>query len=281
MKHSSSNYKKQNIMIKKIFIFTLLATTLFSCRRSVRDEDRDTKAAEDFALADVAYNDISNLLTEVMESESGLRAASLNLGCATVTVDTLAFPMTVTIDFGTTNCVGGDGRSRRGIINATFTGKYRDSLTVITITPNNYYLNDHKIEGTKVVTNKGHNSNGNLWYTVVITNAVITAPDGSWNVSFNSNRTREWIAGEPTAVLSDDVYEISGTMDGYSRTGNHFTASTTTPVRFELSCAWIVSGIIVVAPDNVSPRTINFGSGTCDNDATVEVNGNTYDVEMN
>jgi len=259
-------------------IFALFSS---SCRRSVRDEDRDTKAAQDFALADIAFNDVSNLLTEVMENESGLRATNLNLGCATITVDTLAFPMTVTIDFGASNCLGGDGRNRRGIINATFTGKYRDSLSVITITTNNYYLNDHKIEGTKVVTNKGHNSDGNLWYTVVITNAMITAPDGTWNVTFNSNRTREWIGGESTAILSDDVYEISGTMDGTSRTGNHFTASTTTPLRVELSCAWIVSGVINLTPDNVSPRVIDFGSGSCDNDATVTVNGNVYEVELN
>ncbi len=268
--------------MKPLFAFALvLALFNSSCRKSVRDEDRDTKAAQDFALADIAFNDVSNLLTEVMENESGLRATNLNLGCATVTVDTLAFPMTVTIDFGTNNCLGGDGRNRRGIINATFTGKYRDSLSVITITPSNYYLNDYKIEGTKVVTNKGHNSDGNLWYTVVITNAMITAVDGTWNITFDSNRAREWIDGESTAILSDDIYEISGTMDGVSRTGNHFVASTTTPVRIELSCAWMVSGVIEVTPDNVSPRIIDFGTGSCENAATVTVNGNTYNVELN
>lgn len=268
--------------MKQLLALTiLLALFSSSCRKSVRDEDNDTKAAQDFALADITFNDLSNLLTEVMENENGLRATNLNLGCATVTVDTLAFPMTVTIDFGTTNCLGGDGRNRRGIINATFTGKYRDSLTVVTITTNNYYLNDMKVEGTKVVTNKGHNADGNLWYTVVITNAVITAADGSWNITFDSNRTREWIEGESTALLSDDVYEISGTMDGVSRTGNHFTAATTTPLRVELDCAWVVSGVIEVTPDNVSTRIIDFGTTGCDNAATVTVNGNVYEVEMN
>ena len=153
--------------MKPLFAFALvLALFTSSCRKSVRDEDNDTKAAQDFALADITFNDVSNLLTEVMENESGLRATNLNLGCATVTVDTVAFPMTVSINFGSTNCLGGDGRNRRGIINATFTGKYRDSLSVLTITPSNYYLNDYKIEGTKVVTNKGHNANGNLWFKV-------------------------------------------------------------------------------------------------------------------
>lgn len=272
--------------MKPLFAFALIpiiiGIALFnsSCRKSVRDEDNDTKAAQDFALADIAFNDVSNLLTEVMENESGLRATNLNLGCATITVDTLAFPMTVNIDFGAANCLGGDGRNRRGIINATFTGKYRDSLSVITITLSNYYLNDYKIEGTKVVTNKGHNSDGNLWYTVVITNAMITAADGTWNITFNSNRTREWIDGESTAILSDDIYEISGTMDGVSRTGNHFIASTTTDVTVKLDCAWPVSGEIEVQPDNVSPRYINFGSGSCDNKAIISVNGADYEILM-
>lgn len=267
--------------MKKIFVFLLITTTIISCRRSVRDNDNDTRAAQDFALADIASNDIWSLVKEVMETEPGLRASSLNLGCATVTVDTLAFPMTVSIDFGTSNCLGGDGRNRRGIINATFTGKYRDSLSVITITTNNYYLNDYKIEGTKVVTNKGHNSDGNLWFTVVVSNAIITEPAGTWNIRFNSTRNRYWVAGESTAVLSDDEYDITGTMDGYSRTGNHFTASTTSALRIKLSCAWIVSGIIVVQPDNVAPRTIDFGTGNCDNDAKVTVNGYEFNVEMN
>ncbi len=258
----------------------ILSLISSSCRKSVRDEDKDTKAAEDMALADICFNDASNLLTEVMETEPGLRAANLNLACAVVTVDTLAFPMTVTIDFGTANCLCNDGRNRRGILYATFTGKYRDSLTVVTITPSNYYLNDYKIEGTKTVTNKGHNSDGNLWYTVAIDNAIITAPDGTWNVTFDSDRVREWIVGEGTAILSDDVYLISGNMDGTSRTGNHFYAESTTDVRIELSCSWPVSGVIEVTPDNVSPRIIDFGSGTCDNDATVSVNGYTFDVEM-
>lgn len=257
----------------------ILALITSSCRKSVRDEDKDTKAAQDFALADVCFNDFSNLLTEVMESESGLRSTNL-LSCATVTVDTLAFPMTVAIDFGT-GCTGSDNRTRSGIVYATFTGKYRDSLSVITITPsNNYYLEGRKIEGTKIITNKGHNSDGNLWFTVEVNNAVITDTSENWTITFDSDRIREWTEGEGTAILSDDVYEISGTMDGTSRTGNHFTASTTTPVTIKLNCAWAVSGVIEVQPDNVAPRIIDFGSGSCDNDATVSVNGYVIDVEM-
>lgn len=265
--------------MKNILILVLLLTLISSCRKSVRDEDRDTKAAEDFALADVCFNDFSNLLTEVISNESGLRSTNLLSG-ATVTVDTLAFPMTVSIDFGT-GVTGIDGRTRSGIINATFTGKYRDSLTVITITPNNYFLNGRKIEGTKIVTNKGHNTSGNLWYTVEINNAIITDTTENWTITFDSDRIREWISGEGTPVLTDDIYEISGTMDGTGRQGNHFTANTTTDVTIKLDCAWPVSGEIEIQPDNVSPRYINFGSGSCDNDATVSVNGYTFDVEMN
>jgi hypothetical protein len=43
----------------------------------------------------------------------------------------------------------------------------------------------------------------------------------------------------------------------------------------------MVSGIIEVTPDNVSPRLIDFGTGSCDNAATVTVNGNIYNVELN
>jgi hypothetical protein len=265
--------------MKHILVLALILALISSCRKSVRDEDRDTKSAQDFALADICFNDLSNLLTEVIANESGLRSTGL-LECATVTVDTLAFPMTVTIDFGTGCQSTYDGRTRSGIIYATFTGKYRDSLTVITITPDNYYLNGRKIEGTKIISNKGHNANGNLWYTIEINDAIITDYTENWTITFESDRIREWISGEGTSVLTDDLYEISGTMDGTGRTGNHFTATTTTDVTVKLDCAWAVSGVIEVQPDNVSPRIIDFGNGSCDNDATVTVNGFVIDVEM-
>jgi len=268
-------------MIKHLFYF-LLIVFIASCGKGDRDEDQSVTETTDNSLAEFAFNDVFAVTSEAALVTQGIRATSQTLACATISADTTVNPMILLVDFGTVNCTGADGRNRRGKIFATFTGKYRDSLTVITITPQDYYLNDYKVEGTKTVTNKGHNSSGNLWYTVVVQNAKITEPGGTWNVTWNSSRVREWIAGESTVTdFTDDVYLITGSANGVNRRGNSFTADITTALRVELSCNWIVSGTMTITPDNLNPRYVDFGSGSCDNDATVTVNGNVYDIEMN
>lgn len=267
--------------MKKLSFYAFLIILATACGKADRDEDQSVYESTDNALAELAFNDLFAIANEASLTTQGIRSTNLP-SCAMVTADTTANPMILLIDFGTVNCVCPDLRTRRGKIFCTFTGKYRDSLTVITITPQDYYLDDYKIEGTKTITNKGHNSSGNLWYTVNVQNAKITEPGGTWNVTWNSSRVREWIAGESTlTTFTDDVYLITGTANGVNRRGNAFSATITDALRIELICSWIVSGKMTISPDNLNPRYVDFGSGACDNDATVTVNGYVYNIEMN
>jgi hypothetical protein len=261
-------------LLKTLSILTVAVVLIAGCRRSDRDQDESTTASTDHTTAEALFNDVFAQVDEAAKNEVGIRSA-------TITADTTANPKTLTIDFGPTNCTGSDGRTRRGMIVATFTGYYRDSNTVVTITPVDYYVNDYKVEGTKTVTNKGTNTSGNLWYAIEVENAVITNPANSWTISWESSRTREWIAGEATATVWDDVYLIDGTASGVGRSGNSFEVEITTDLRVEIGCRWIVSGDLEVRPQNLTTRYVDYGSGTCDNDAVVTVNGHSFDIEMN
>jgi hypothetical protein len=178
------------------------------------------------------------------------------------------------IDFGTDDCTGVDGRIRKGKIHITYTGRYRESGSIITITPENYTVNGYQVNGTKVITNNGTNAQGHTNFTINV-NGSITAPGNAWSSQWNSTRTRTWIEGESTLTVWDDVYEITGTADGINRDGVHYSIAITNPLRAEIGCRWIVSGTMVLSPEDYDARTIDFGDGTCNNGFSVTVNGET------
>ena len=191
-----------------------------------------------------------------------------------LTLDMQAEPHTLLIDLGDENCTAADGVPRRGRLFVTFTGAYGDEGTVIVITPQDYYVNDHQVQGTKTVTNAGPNSDGQTHFTVSVS-GTITAPDGSWTSTHHYDRVRTWIEGEGSPNPFDDVYLISGGGGGVSRTGTPFELNISTPLRVEIGCPWIVSGAQDIVPEGGPTFHIDFGNG-CNNHGTVTVNGLTF-----
>ncbi len=255
--------------MKQSLLLSLLALTVVACRKeSDSPIDRDYTAAVDNDRAEVFFTDALKM------SDAAYKDGDLPCAVA-VTIDTVAVPHTMLIDFGTTNCTAADGRTRRGRLNVIFTGRYRDPGTVITITPEDYYVNDHRLQGVKTVTNAGLNEQGQPFFSVTV-NGTVTAPDGSWTSTHNYQRTRTWIEGAATLNWLDDVYLISGGGSGVNRNGVPFTVAITAPLRVELDCPWIVSGVLQIVPSNLAVRTVDYGSGTCDSQVTVTVNGTTY-----
>lgn len=258
-----------------------------SCRRDKNDEDKDTSSAADNALAEGTYNDVVNIadqastgsLSSYMTTENSSGERSLLSTCATVTIDTVATPHTITVDFGSSNCLCSDGRYRRGIINISFSGRYRDAGSTHTITFTNYYVNDNKVMGTKTVVNNGPNSSGNLTYSITVNGQIVKASGGG-TITWNSTRTREWIVGESTPAWNDDVYLITGSASGTSAGGTSFTLNITSALRKEIGCRHFVSGSFALTPSGKAVRYVDYGSGGCDNSATVTINGNTYNITL-
>jgi hypothetical protein len=260
--------------IQTFTLLTLTALSLAACRRNDEEApNNDLTSASDNAIAEALFSDALKQSDDAA-SDGGLRA--MLDGCVdTVIIDTNVMPHTLLIDFGSVNCTGLDGRTRRGSILVTFTGRYSDQGTVITITPQNYYVNDYGVQGTKTVTNMGADNNGNTYFNVNVA-GTITAPDGSWTSTHNATRVRTWIAGEGTNTPFDDVYLITGTGNGVNRNGLAYTLTITQALRIEIGCPYIVSGTVAIAPQDLAVRTVDFGNGSCDNDITVTVNGYTF-----
>lgn len=201
-------------------------------------------------------------------------------GCATITRDDIA--KTILIDFGTTNCTGNDGRDRRGKILISYTGEYKAVGSVITITPDNYFVNDNQILGTKVITNLGDTDGDSfVEFHVVIDGSVILA-DNKGTITFKANKYREWVAGMGTEERSDDEFNAWGTASGSHSDGKSYTAvvDEATPLHRIMGCRHWVSGILNITPASRPTRSIDFGDGTCDDQAVVTVNGHSRTITL-
>jgi hypothetical protein len=269
-----------------VVLFAIIAFTMPSCKKedvtetvdaeittANASEESESVSDEVGNIADAAYKG-NSIVGRNSSPEQQLGALS---NCAVITLDTISIPHLLVIDFGSTNCLCNDGKYRRGQILVSFTGSYFAQGSIKTTTFNNYFRNDNQLEGTRTVTNLGLNSDGNMAWSVSATNMKITRVNGNTH-TWNSERVRTMIAGANTSAWSDDQYAITGSGSGVNTNGVSYTTNITTPLHRALSCNWIDSGVIAFTRSNGSSRTINFGSGTCDDQATVTVtrnNGNT------
>jgi hypothetical protein len=268
---------------KLFFFIAAITIVLASCKKNHSyEKDKDTTGATDNALAEAMFMDLKNIADQ---AESGnmvfYRGAedTAVFGCATVISDTTVTPNSLIIDFGTVNCLCNDGNNRRGKIMVSYNGPYRDSGTVITHTPDNYFVNDNQLTGSKTVTNMGHDANGNLWYDIDVNGTVIKSGGGG-TITWTSERQRTWIAGESTLTWLDDVYLITGWAAGTRVTNEPFNAIIITPLRKEIGCRHIVSGSFDFTSGVRPVRRLDYGSGTCDNNATVTLDGVTYNIVL-
>ncbi|HZG01714.1 MAG TPA: hypothetical protein VEY71_11965 [Chitinophagales bacterium] len=264
------------------------ALILTACEKDETKNDSDTGVATEYYKGQRESDDIFAALNAAAQDNSVMRpdedfdvTSTLLPECATVTVDTVGSTKSIMIDFGTTGCLcdDWDGKTRKGKITAQWSGKYRQPGTVIQVSTQDYYVNGNKHEFNKTVKNDGLNDESHLSYTVNITLAKITYADGTVT-QWTSSRTREWSEGEATLTPYDDVYHITGSASGTSAAGEDFSVNITSPLEVALSCNWVREGTMVITPQGKPARTLDFGNGNCDNNATVEINGTVYNINL-
>ncbi len=274
-----------------ILVISFLSVISFSCKKDKETTvlEYDTQTAQDNALAEATFNDVNNIANQAIKNGSaGLTtyrfqetASAYMSSCATVTIapDSSGMGGVATVDFSSTNCLCLDGHYRRGIINFTFTGPYNDSGTVITTSFDNYYVGKdtsymYKVTGSKTVTNLGLNSSGHMHFNIAVVGHLTDATNRV--MDWTSSRGREWIRGESTLSWVDDEYLITGTDQGTNFEGNSYTVNITHALDIDFSCYWIKEGTFDLTPTGQSTRTLDYGDGTCDNQATITVNGHSF-----
>ena len=196
--------------------------------------------------------------------------------CATVTFNLET--REVIVDFGE-GCEGPMGRVRKGIMRITYQGRVDSAGATITTRLEGFSIDDIGIEGTRAVTTT-MDENRRLVFSVKVSDGRITWPDGTF-ATRQVDRKRVWVRG---ANPSLDEYHVEGTASGMNRRGINYESEITSPIIFKRNCmarrVFIpTAGEKIIITTNRT-ITINYGDGDCDNLVTLDIDGNSREVEF-
>jgi hypothetical protein len=210
--------------------------------------------------------------------------------CPTVTVTRpnapAPFPVRVVLDFGT-GCVARDGHYRKGKIIHVYTNRLIIPNAVAETAFDGFYFDSTKVEGTMRIKNTTEPTSGPR-YQINVTNGKLTRPNGNF-ISWNSEKVRTQIEGVLTPLIPmDDAFRITGAARGQVKRDTTlvgWNATIVEPLVRRNNCRWIVQGTVRTVRENATTGTrfvglINYGAGTCDNAATVTINGVTYNITL-
>lgn len=279
------------MILMKTKIFLMIAAlgvlSFSSCKKDNTLIDQSSvDLSDDDAVADVVYEDVFStadnatlILDGMLKGEDTKSEQVVADSCPTITVTrptAALWPKVVTVDYGT-GCTGLNDNVRKGKIVIEVTGPRMTVGTKRTVTFVNYYFNEMKVEGTKVLENKGLNSNQNLVVSIKLTAGKITLPDGK-TIERSFDHQREWTAGLLTKNIWDDECLISGTATGKNIEGVSYKNTIITALKWKRACVFLVAGVISIEREGKLPVELNYGTGECDAKATVTVGSQSKEI---
>lgn len=287
--------KKSNWLKRSSYFgATAFLAMMISCQQNNNLDSNIAANVESEAITDSYVSETQDMSTLAMSSTSetlsgrttessrevkGMGDIDDRFKCAIVTHvkdanSTPEKPMgTITIDFGT-GCKDNHGKTRKGMIIITYSGRRFMPGSIITTTFKDYYRNDAKVEGTHSVANIASTLLDYPKFQIVITGGKVTFADGRV-ATREQNMTREWQRG--TSPLADK-WVVTGKASGSNKNGKNYTMEITTPLVYSMACRFSdqvfipVEGVkhLLVESKDI---TIEYGDGSCDNKVTITVNG--------
>ena len=265
-----------------IIAIVLLGLVFASCNNSdaIQEETTleviDTKTAEIQAEVDNISEGVSAIIEEVYLGEEipnltkthPIRDRFLP-DCVTITIVLTQNLKKVTIDFGE-GCTLRNGNFVSGKILLEYEKNTNTATRMITYSFENFYFNRKNIVGGGSILRERSNSNGNHQSTKTF-NIKVTWPDGLF-ASKVGVKIREWIEGQNTPAWGDNVFLITGHGVFTKKNGTVLSAEVIEPLRRELACRFLVSGVVNLTK-NSNTAILNYGDGTCDDLATISING--------
>jgi len=281
--------KKSFISVLSIILFS--AVTMIGCEKNKNVEDIDLMTAEDDAIADLAYDDVFtevDMVMNIMDAFGYIMPSTKSEldTCPVISVIAASnsfWPRKVIVDYGE-GCSHGL-RMRKGKIIITVTGPMWEEGSSRTVELDNFYINDHKVEGTRIVTNEGRwmegEYEGKRYFSVVLTGGKVYVPDTDIVISKEVNRTRTFFEGEETRWdTRDDIWYIDGIATGVNRKGIPFSREITSSLWKEIGCRFITKGTVLISAEGRPDVILDYGDGTCDPEVTVTVGDESRTINL-
>lgn len=246
-----------------------------------------TDEAQAAGISDDITNEVDNYVTTAAftNTAAGVKSMFVDTEATgpTITVDkkdSVNFPKTIIIDYGTTGITGKRNNTLKGKIIVVVSNKMWIANSNRTITFENFSVNDNAITGKKILTFKGLNADKNPYWTISV-NDTTTRTDGT-KVIWNSERTRVKLNGNGTPYIYwDDNYSITGSSNGINARGKAYTIviDDANPLLIGGGYRYFTKGTLTITSESKT-AVIDYGDGTKDNKATVTVNGVSKEINL-
>lgn len=265
--------------INHLFLLaSLFALAFVGCGTDPIGADKEIQSSIDHAFAQSEFSNMQNMIDLEAQLSGELNKTGSTQGyfCSCSTVDVVqnsANNYTLTLDYGT-GCICLDGRRRAGKLIAVFDGKWNVDGTTVTITPENYQVTGlngtvYDFSFTHTITRAGLNNAGHFVLSVRVEDAVLSSTEGT--IRWESTRNVAWTEGILDGDPSTNVYEITGSASGTSSNNVSFTVTIDEPLVIKTTCPHIVQGVLSLTPAGKLTRTLDYGDGTCDNEALLVI----------
>lgn len=263
-------------------IFTILCMTLVVGLVSCSDDGIDTALSSDLSNEVLQFEDEQNVDEALDETDvfSAMDVAKVSSSgrttndnppdsayvCADISHD--QENGTIVIDYGD-GCVGLDGILRSGKVIITYTNHYLIPGAVITKTFENYFINNHNVEGFITLTNTAVNLAVNPEFNVVLRGGKVIFEDQTV-ATRESDFIITWInAANPL----NDEYHKEGIARG-SRGDVRYTMTITSTLVKKNICKLDgvhipVQGVKLITREGLPSLTIDYGNGACDKEVTI------------
>lgn len=287
------------ILFSVFLFFTICFSFGSSCTkdysRTVNDDQQQADASKNSSQADgqaeIIFNETFDDAMGV-NNDVGLAGTGVFgrlMGCPSVveihpTVN--FFPARMQLNFTDAGCVGTDGHLRRGTMITEYNKRLILPGAIATTTFQNFYIDSIKVEGTQTINNISPNTYERK-FVVDISNARLTFPNGNY-ITWNSHKTVTQTDGITTPDNPhDDIFSVTGSAYGETLKGSMLSSwqsTIQTPLVKRYACRWLTAGKVQMVRTNTPPNgpwvgIIDYSyGGSCDNIASVTINGTVYYV---
>lgn len=273
--------------MKRIFaasaiLATVFAVTFSACKKV--EPDTETQSAVDNNICETEFTKSMSTVNSFAIKENGIKslldyANGRASGPAIIVdpADTLdGFPITMVIDYGTTGITDSiDHKVRKGTITCVFSNNWHIVGSSVNVTFAGFSVNGitYACDSMKI------RRSAATAYTYEVFKGKCISPN--WNLEWETVRTVTQTGGAGDLDPYNDVFSFTGSASGLNREGKAYQVTIVSPIIKRSSCSWIESGRMDLTPEGLATRTVDFGTGNCDNQATLIINGNSFTFSMN
>ena len=245
--------------------------------------DNESQSLVDYSIVDQEFMAVLPMVFQYMASTSsaGGDQAYAKKPCAALTYesgDTLQMKdVDYTFDVYDNHCITHDTKERTGIMQIRLNSQFSDDGSRSVVRFKNYISDDWSYDADSIIITRIGTGGSHIAFNVQVING--RANKDTYHLQYSCERT---VAVFPATNASGLGAYISfyGDARGHSRTGLDYKVEVIKDVMKPHGCRYFNSGLIEITPQGFKPRKVDFGDGTCDGQATFEVNENSVAFKL-